>query len=302
MSELERRVWWLLRAYPRSWRDARGDDLVATVLEMSRPGQRWPSLRFAADLLVSGWVERAREHRRSSGSWFAAGRRIALVVAVMVQVVVAGVWLRQWFADGLVPMLSVLGAASAYTFVGALSAFIVATAAWLCRLGRLARVLARVAFALWFVTVFVFQLGLSGDTSGAVALMGWTYLAVLATWGLHQPRPTAPRAMGSATAAAGVIAVAMTPSVLAPTIAGWLLQAPWGVEPSWVAPVWIAGSIVAIAVARKDPRWVIATSLLLPLVGLLYPWALGTVEAGLGALATAVLLAAFLAPRAASSP
>lgn len=301
MSELERRVWQLLRAYPRSWRDERGDDLVATVLAMSRPGQRWPSLRVAADLLISGWSERTHLNRRASGSWFAAGWRVALVAAVMVQTVVAGVRLRQWMVDGFVPMLPVLGAASAYTFAAALGGFLAGTVAWLCRLARTARVLAAMAFTSWFVTVFVFQLALSGYHGSVAGLVAWTYVAALATWGLRQPRPTTPWTVGIMTAAAGVIAVAETPSVFAPSPGGLLGQPAWGVEPSWIVPAWVVGSILAILVARKDPRWVVAMSLLLPLVGLLHPRAFGAVNAGLAALATAVLFTAILAPRAADS-
>lgn len=302
MSDLERRIWWLLRAYPQPWREERGEDLVATVLSMSRPHRRWPTVRTVVDLVAGGWSERAHQHRRSSGSWSAAGRRVALVAAVMLQVVVAGVWLRQWVIDGFLPMLPVLGAASAYTLVGALYGFIAAAVAWLVGLAGPARVVARVAFASWLVTVCIFQVALSGHTPSIAVLLAWTYLAALATWGLGQPPPANPAAVGMWTAVAGVVAAAAVALPWTPDSSDWLRQAQWGSGHLWwVEPAWVVGAIVAIVVARKDPRWVIAASLLLPLVVFLRPPALTAVSAGLAGLAAAVLLAAFLGPRAASS-
>lgn len=303
MNDLERRVWWLLRAYPQAWQDERGEDLVATVLDMSRPVQRWPSIRVGVDLLTSGWSERAHEHRRSSGGWFAAGRRIAAVAAVILQVVVAGVWLRQWVAEGTVHMLPVLSGASAYVFVVALGGFIAATVAWLGGLARTARILSWVALAAWIVTVVVLQMWLSSIHGiGAAVLVAWTYLAALATWGLAKPPPATPVAVGTVTAAAGGAAV-MAPLTWTPSSVGWLSHAPWGpAEPWWwIMPAWVAGSLLAILLARRDPRGVIAVSLLTPLIVLRHPMAYGADQLPIAGLALAVLLAAFVGPRAASS-
>lgn len=53
-SPLERRYGRLLLAYPAGYRRARGPELVGTLLEASRPGQRWPSAADAVDLLAGG--------------------------------------------------------------------------------------------------------------------------------------------------------------------------------------------------------------------------------------------------------
>jgi uncharacterized membrane protein YjjB (DUF3815 family) len=50
-STLERRYRLLLYAYPHEYRRSRGDEIVATLLDCARPGQRLPGLAESADLL-----------------------------------------------------------------------------------------------------------------------------------------------------------------------------------------------------------------------------------------------------------
>ena len=50
MSVLERRYRLLLKAYPADYRAMRGAEIVATLLDNARPGQRVPSLADAADI------------------------------------------------------------------------------------------------------------------------------------------------------------------------------------------------------------------------------------------------------------
>jgi hypothetical protein len=64
MSPLERRCRTLLRAYPRWYRRQRGDELLATLLEASQPGQRWPSARDARALIMGGLRVRAAQDQR----------------------------------------------------------------------------------------------------------------------------------------------------------------------------------------------------------------------------------------------
>jgi hypothetical protein len=64
MSPLERRYRWLLRAYPRWYRRKRGDEMLATLLEASQPGQRWPSARDTRALIMGGLRVRAAQDRR----------------------------------------------------------------------------------------------------------------------------------------------------------------------------------------------------------------------------------------------
>jgi hypothetical protein len=64
MSPLERRCRSLLRAYPRWYRRQRGDEMLATLLEASQPGQRWPSARDARALIIGGLRVRATQDQR----------------------------------------------------------------------------------------------------------------------------------------------------------------------------------------------------------------------------------------------
>ena len=64
MSPLERRCRSLLRAYPRWYRRQRGDEMLATLLEASRPGQRWPSARDTRALIIGGLRVRATQDQR----------------------------------------------------------------------------------------------------------------------------------------------------------------------------------------------------------------------------------------------
>jgi hypothetical protein len=59
-ATLERRYRRLLGAYPASWRAANGEALLGTVLDTAQAGQRWPSPREAAALLLDGARTRAR--------------------------------------------------------------------------------------------------------------------------------------------------------------------------------------------------------------------------------------------------
>jgi hypothetical protein len=64
MSPLERRCRTLLRAYPRWYRRQRGDEMLATLLEASQPGQRWPSARDTRALIMGGLRVRATHDQR----------------------------------------------------------------------------------------------------------------------------------------------------------------------------------------------------------------------------------------------
>jgi hypothetical protein len=64
MSPLERRCRSLLRAYPRWYRRQRGEEMLATLLEASQPGQRWPSARDTRALIIGGLRVRATQDQR----------------------------------------------------------------------------------------------------------------------------------------------------------------------------------------------------------------------------------------------
>ncbi|KQT99497.1 hypothetical protein ASG53_01100 [Sanguibacter sp. Leaf3] len=58
--ELSARLW--LRAYPRRWRYAYGEDLVGTLLDLAGPDARVVRLRDGLSVLRAGWSLRLREH------------------------------------------------------------------------------------------------------------------------------------------------------------------------------------------------------------------------------------------------
>jgi len=51
-----------MRAYPRRWREARGQELVDVVVDLAGPGARRLDPRAAFDLVRGGWATRWREH------------------------------------------------------------------------------------------------------------------------------------------------------------------------------------------------------------------------------------------------
>lgn len=97
---LERRYRLLMRSYPRTWLDERGEELIGTLMEISEPGQRWPKRREASSLLLSGIRVRAGVDRLGSpGRAWRDSTRPAVVLLLALQIVVQ-VWLSVLsFAD-----------------------------------------------------------------------------------------------------------------------------------------------------------------------------------------------------------
>jgi hypothetical protein len=90
MTPLERRYRLLLHAYPRSYREHRGEEMLDTLLAGAAPGQTRPSWRDAADLIGGGARERAGAHAVPG---FANGLRLAGPIALAL---VAGVTGSAW--------------------------------------------------------------------------------------------------------------------------------------------------------------------------------------------------------------
>ena len=53
-------VW--IRAYPRRWREARGQELIDVVVDLAGPGAQRLDAHTAFDLVRGGWATRWREH------------------------------------------------------------------------------------------------------------------------------------------------------------------------------------------------------------------------------------------------
>ncbi|GIH18399.1 hypothetical protein [Rugosimonospora africana] len=84
---LEGRYRRLLRSYPRAYRQERADEIVSTLMELAEPGQRHPTVREAAALVLGGLRARAGAHRRHTPGAVWAG---ALHLGVLFLLVDAG--------------------------------------------------------------------------------------------------------------------------------------------------------------------------------------------------------------------
>ncbi|MHB8273748.1 MAG: hypothetical protein ACYDC9_03110 [Dermatophilaceae bacterium] len=61
-AQLVESIEFWMRAYPRRWRQARGQELVDVVVDLAGPGARRLDPRAAFDLVRGGWATRWREH------------------------------------------------------------------------------------------------------------------------------------------------------------------------------------------------------------------------------------------------
>src|SRR5688572_18858499 len=96
MTPLERRWRRLLLAYPPGYRAERGDEILSTLLDEARPGQRYPTFRDAIDLLVH-----AIRRRAGVTADFDAGLAIAAPWALAIAAgISAFVW---WQVEPLIP-------------------------------------------------------------------------------------------------------------------------------------------------------------------------------------------------------
>src|SRR6185369_9201696 len=93
-SELEWRYHRLLRLYPPSYRDRRGEEMVDTLVESAAPGQTRPSRADRADLIAGAVREWLGIHAVRG---LAPGLRL---VAPIMLVVAAGYALSGWFVPG----------------------------------------------------------------------------------------------------------------------------------------------------------------------------------------------------------
>jgi hypothetical protein len=81
VTPLERHCGWLLHAYPAWYRHDRAGEMLATLLEASPPGARWPSFRDARALAIGGLRVRGRTWLLSM-LWVVIGAGGAIYAAV----------------------------------------------------------------------------------------------------------------------------------------------------------------------------------------------------------------------------
>jgi hypothetical protein len=89
MNDLERRCRRLLRAYPADYRAARGDEIIATLLEAAPAGRTRPRPREAAALLAGGLKVRAVQNRRLSAP---ANLLLAVILGLAISVGFITAW------------------------------------------------------------------------------------------------------------------------------------------------------------------------------------------------------------------
>jgi hypothetical protein len=105
-DQLASRYRMLLRAYPRSYRAGRGDEILGTLLDAAHPGQRWPNRRDAASMIIGGLRARAGSRPTSVRAvladafylavfaWVAAA--IAKTTGIFIVIMREGGWAGPW--------------------------------------------------------------------------------------------------------------------------------------------------------------------------------------------------------------
>ena len=254
--------------------------MVGTLLDLAGDGRQRVRPRVAFDLLVGGWTERAHRHVQAVGL-VAASWRLAAGIAVVAQLAVSVVWLRDWALTGTPVVLPhMISNASAVTFGLALVGFVIGAVAWLAGQRLLARIAAGVAIISWVLTVGVF-LALSNPLRiDWYEVVVWSYLAAFATVGMFQPSPTQRRLAGVIAILVLLAAQMLTTGVEPMTAAGTLVIADQqqlsvalldrGADTLHTAlrSGWTLLVLAGLALVRIDPRPVLAACWLLPFLAL----------------------------------
>jgi hypothetical protein len=228
VSPLERRCRTLLLAYPRWYRRQRGDEMLATLLEASQPGQLWPSARDARALIVGGLRVRAvLEQRLTTAANLRLAAQLGAVLTVLVVVVGSmtnfvmmgpRLWVYPgpgyWLAYGLLGLAAVIAAWFAPRPVVAILAVAAAVAGARVYWGRdVAAIVPAALLVILAVLVFLGErmprawLWLAGAWFAANGLQAltpvltqhyryppltvvlWTILATVLLWALVDARP-----------------------------------------------------------------------------------------------------------------
>jgi hypothetical protein len=145
MRPLERRYWWLLRAYPAGYRRERGEEMLGTLLENTPPDRHWPTVRETRALLMAGLRVRSGLNQPLT---MAANLRLAALLGLAIMI------LRLAAADLSFLIHSWSHWHSAPPVLGAAVAYLVLTVAVVAAVffgpPRFAAVLAVVTGGLWF--------------------------------------------------------------------------------------------------------------------------------------------------------
>ncbi|MEO3743039.1 hypothetical protein [Plantactinospora sp. B5E13] len=226
MTGLERRYRWLLRAYPRAYRQYRADEMLETLLAAGETDRRHPNLRESLALLVGGLRARAGVDRLRSR---AALRHSTLRLTVL-SLLVCGIALTatpvMWRLWLLLP-----GTAATAIVAGSL----VTPVMWLLALAAAAWARYRLAFA---ATIGALVIDLSqAVVHNRLYVEQWTGTEVSGT----VLQVVVHRALDASTWAAVLAVLAMLPLLATgqPRVAR-----PW---------TWLVGAAVVVAVMTPNP-------------------------------------------------
>ena len=264
---LENRYRRLLRAYPRSYRQRRGEEMLSTLLDTAAPGQTHPTRGDVADLLSGAVRERLGMHAVPG---FAAGLRIA---GPMCLALAAAYSLSAWVAGdrgaaSTVVTAAWLLAATAFVIAGRPAATFGLAAAWLATLG------ATLASLVNPVTIVSPDQLIEADLYASLSLpLTCGTVALLAA---VVPRSDAPPVIERAGVLVAVVGAAVATGAVDGADRPVAFESLTNISPTW-ATWWLlvpAAALVAGVVqlaARRTTGWLWAAALLfvpVPLTGM----------------------------------
>ncbi len=268
---LERRYRRLLLSYPPEYRASRGNEIVATLLDVAEPGRRTPRVAEAADLVAAGLRQRL-------GVAAIAGFDAGLVVAAPVALALAaGISAFAWWrVEPLPPGADPAGSAlfGQFRTLGPLAyaAWLIAAAGWATLRPVLSRRLIAVAIAV--SALLPLADGVAGvDRPPLWVLMALSVFGVIAYTGTSsaagaRAAPSADERLGVISGAGAVAVCAWTATLAWPPADGrWSYYYQPTVSRVGAAVAIAVGAVAVVAVVRlfrgaSTREWLWATVLL----------------------------------------
>jgi hypothetical protein len=183
MTRLERHTRWLLRCYPAGYRQARGEEIIGTLLETTPDGRTWPPARDVRALVICGLKVRAAQNRQRT---VGANLRVAVLAGL-------AMYLSYWAAAYLSFVIQwssgpgPIHVSSLAAWTAAAAGLLVGVTVVLAWTARRAAVLAGALVASAGVAAFALVIG------GPAGMLGPRLLQVLSLAGLAALGPRAGR-------------------------------------------------------------------------------------------------------------
>lgn len=272
MTRLERTYRLLLLAYPRGYREQRGEELVATLMDASAPGRQWPGVADAADLVAHGLQARAGARAFTGrGQVLAAAGPIGLGLAAGLSTILLlfgelktpGLW-RPGVPNGLFGF-GPFETTGVVVYAGCL----LAVSACICGWARASRAIALCTVGVcWVMLEAPRGLGRAHASPVILACLGLCLVpAVLAV-----PSRSVGQRLTGATAALVSLVVGLSSLLPASPNPGdgdsrlGFLMAPGGLHPWWPRAVQLgfaAAVLIAAATGIRGRRWTLLAATLL---------------------------------------